>query len=180
MNGHHLILGKLDDFVTGEVLDDTLDERCRQKIARCLVEQKGFGKHELVPRYPLTVVAGACKAQIKIDLLVTVADRICVIVFFGPGSLVTRHRPALAISRLVVPYQVPLVVVTNGENAEVLDGATGVVQARGLEGLPSRSAIAHVSFTPLSSRQVEMEGRILYAYEIDDRCPCDEDICRLE
>ncbi|MCK7466807.1 MAG: hypothetical protein MZU91_00755 [Desulfosudis oleivorans] len=42
MAGHHLILGKLTDFLTGEILDDTLDERYRQKIARWLVEQKGY------------------------------------------------------------------------------------------------------------------------------------------
>lgn len=180
MSGHHLILGTLDDFVTGELLDDTLDERYRQRIARYLVEQKGFRKKELVPRYPLVVTAGKRKARITVDLLMVVADKVCGVVFFGPGSLVTRHRPALAVSRLVAPYQVPLVVVTNGEDAEVLDGASGTVRGRGLENLPSRSAVARVSYGRLSSKQVEMEGRILYAYEVDDRCPCDEDICRLE
>ena len=33
---------------------------------------------------------------------------------FGPGSIVSRERPALAVARLVAPYQVPVVVVTNG------------------------------------------------------------------
>ena len=33
MAGHHLILGKLADFLTGDILDDTLDERYRQAIA---------------------------------------------------------------------------------------------------------------------------------------------------
>ncbi|MCK7503858.1 MAG: hypothetical protein MZV70_06955 [Desulfobacterales bacterium] len=47
MGGHHLILGKLTDFLTGEVLDDTLDERYRQKIARWLVEQKGYDLPEI-------------------------------------------------------------------------------------------------------------------------------------
>ena len=38
--GHHLILGELIDFITGETLQDTHDERYLQKLARLLVEQK--------------------------------------------------------------------------------------------------------------------------------------------
>ena len=40
MNGHHLILGELDDFVTGQRLADTHDERYRQRLSRLLVEEK--------------------------------------------------------------------------------------------------------------------------------------------
>ena len=43
MGGHHLILGKLTDFISGEILDDTLDERHRQKIARLLVARITVG-----------------------------------------------------------------------------------------------------------------------------------------
>ena len=42
MSGHHLILGTLTDVVTGETIDDTLDERYRQKIARLLLEHKAL------------------------------------------------------------------------------------------------------------------------------------------
>jgi hypothetical protein len=31
---HELILGETTDFITGETLVDTIDERARQKIAR--------------------------------------------------------------------------------------------------------------------------------------------------
>ena len=49
MNGHHLILGELDDLITGETIKDTLDERYRQKIAGLLVNQKGYLKR-ILPR----------------------------------------------------------------------------------------------------------------------------------
>ena len=42
MNGHHLILGELTDTITRETLADTHDERQRQKLARLLVEKKGY------------------------------------------------------------------------------------------------------------------------------------------
>jgi hypothetical protein len=105
------------------------------------------------------------------------------IIKYGPGSIVTRHRPALAASRLVTSYQVPIVVVTNGVDADVLDGATGNVMQTGLDSIPSkmtlRQSIADIRFKPISVNQAEMESRIVYVYEVDGSCPCDDTICRL-
>ena len=61
MNGHHLILGQLTDFISGDTLDDTLDERHRQKISRFLVERKRYLKQDITPRHELTFeVEGKC------------------------------------------------------------------------------------------------------------------------
>lgn len=183
MSGHHLILGKLTDFLTGEVLDDTLDERYRQKIARWLVERKGYGAGEVEPRRELLLQADHRRALIKIDFVVRLAGRVGMVVRFGPGSLVSRHRPALAISRLLEAYQVPIAVVTNGEDAEVLAAESGNVRGRGLEAIPSRAelleAIQSHSFEPIAPKRAVMEGRVAYCYEVDGACPCDDTICRL-
>ena len=48
--GHHFVYGSLQDYLTGEELPDTDDERFRQQLARLLVEEKGFAKAELEPR----------------------------------------------------------------------------------------------------------------------------------
>jgi hypothetical protein len=47
MTGHHLILGEVEDFITGQRLKDTHDERYRQKIARLLVAHKGYRKADI-------------------------------------------------------------------------------------------------------------------------------------
>jgi hypothetical protein len=184
MTGHHLILGTLIDFVTGEILPDTLDERYRQKLARLLVEACGFRKKDIHPRKELTVCgAGGIRAIVRIDFLVSLSEKIGMIVKFGPGSLVTRHRPSLAASRLVAPYQVPVAVVTNGETADVLDGKSGRIIGEGLSAVPPREALsalmASADFSCLSPKRREMESRILYAYEVDGACPCDDSVMRL-
>jgi hypothetical protein len=183
MQGHHLILGELVDFVTGETILDTHDERYRQKLARLLVELKGYLKEEISPRCELRVSAGEKKAIIKIDFKIDVLDRIGMIIKYGPGSLVTRHRPAIAISRLVAPYQVPIVVVTNGEDADILEGKTGKVIAQGLHLIPTKrdliEKVTAFNFHRISAEQLEIESRIVYAYEVDGSCPCDDTICRL-
>jgi len=183
MQGHHLILGELVDFITGETIRDTHDERYKQRLSRLLVELKGYSKKEIKPRRELSVSAGEKNAMIKIDFEINVSGKIAMIIKYGPGSLITRHRPALAASRLVAPYQIPIVVVTNGEDAEVIEGLTGKIIARGLELIPARSELLKIvkktGVDRISAKQAEMESRILYAFEIDDSCPCDDTVCRL-
>ena len=183
MEGHHLILGELVDVVTGRLIPDTHDERYRQKLARLLMEVKGYARTDLQSRCSLRVKAGDNCAVVKVDVAVTVDDRICMIVKYGPGSLVTRHRPALAASRLLAPYQIPVVVVTNGEEADILDGRTGEVTAHGLERIPARPELAarcaSISFPPIAESRAEIESRIMYAYEVDGACPCDDSVCRI-
>ena len=183
MNGHQLIMGSLTDLVTGEKLEDTHDERYRQKLARLLIEEKHYLRSDITPRMDLKVRAGDKCAIIKVDYGITLRGKLCMILKYGPGSIVTRRRPALAASRLLTDYQVPVVVVTNGESAEVLDGASGTVTATGLAAVPSRSMLIHQtkgdSFPPIMAYRAEMESRIMYAYEVDGSCPCDDTICRL-
>jgi hypothetical protein len=183
MGGHHLILGELGDFITGEMLADTHDERYRQKIARFLVADKGYAKADIHPRSPLIVAAGNRKGRLMLDFMVTVDDRTAMVIKYGPGSLVTRYRPTLAISRLVAPYQIPVVVVTNGESAHILDGETGKLAASGFDQLPDRENLVQqlkrADFSPISIKRAEMESRIVYAFEIDGGCPCDDSTCRI-
>ncbi len=181
-SGHHLILGRLTDYLTGEILDDTHDERFRQKIARLLVESRGYSKTEIATRILLPVQAGELRAVIKVDFSITINSRILMVIQYGPGSLVTRQRPALAISRMIAPYQVPMVIVTNGEDADVIRGDKGRVLAGGLDAIPRRaellSLVSEEKFALIPPKRFEMESRILYAFEVDGRCPCDMEVCR--
>ncbi|MDM8550123.1 type I restriction enzyme HsdR N-terminal domain-containing protein [Desulfobacterales bacterium HSG2] len=180
-------------------MEDTYDERYRQNLARLLVDQKGYSKNEIQPRCDLLVAAGDKRAIIKIDFKITLyglfrsqADireqdedaRVCMVIKYGPGSLVTRQRPALAISRLSAPYQIPVVVVTNGEDADIMDAASGKVVSSGIDAIPSRGELVqraeNARFDPIPAKRAEMESRIVYAFEVDGSCPCDDTLCRLE
>ena len=181
--GHHLILGERVDFITGSTICDTHDERYRQLLARLLVEDKGYLKKDIGARRELIFKAGDKSAMIKIDYTISLFDKLCMIVKYGPGSLVTRHRPALAASRLLASYLVPIVVVTNGRDADIIEGATGSIIGRDLESIPAKSELIEIArkarFDRLSDKQIEMGARILYAFEVDGSCPCDDTICRL-
>jgi hypothetical protein len=114
-----------------------------------------------------------------------VKGRSVMIVRYGPGSLVTRERPALASARVLEPYQVPVTVVTNGEDAEVIDTATSEVISTGIASIPSREVLLKrledTEFTPVSPGRREAEKRILSAYDwLEHSLECDDDWCAPE
>jgi hypothetical protein len=180
-SGHHLILGELTDYITGKIIPDTHDERYRQKIARILVEEKKFSREEILPDVLVTAFAGQKRAVIRIDFLIVIEGRPAMLIRYGPGSLVTRRRAAIAASRVVRQCQIPVVAVTNGETAEILSGTTGTLLGEGFQALPSRpelkALIDGVPETPVLLEKKERESRILYAFDVDDACPCDDTTC---
>ncbi len=183
-NPHHLVLGELEDFLSGRVIPDTHDERYRQKIARILVLEKGFDKKNIEARIGLEISAGGRKAGLKVDFLVHHEDRSVMLVKYAPGSLVTRRLSTLALSRVIRPYQIPFAVTTNGEDAEILAGDSGKVTATGLDHLPDleavKKAMISFSFNPVGPVIFDQASRIAFACEIDGACPCDSDVCILE
>lgn len=183
MCAHQLVLGEMIDFITGETVVDTLDERARQKIARFLVEEKGYLKDEIEARQQIMLPVDGETGIFKVDLVIRLADRAFMILIFGPGSLVSRERSAVAAARLVEGYEVPLAVVTNGEAAEVLETRSGKVMAEGLEKIPSKAEalqmLRGIRFETLPEKRLAWERRILYAFEVLAERECDEFTCRL-
>lgn len=177
MAAQQRILGELTDFLTGSVLADTEDERLRQDIARRLVITGGFDRSAIRARVALTVRAGEKSARVPLDFVVESAGRPAMAIKYGPGSIVTRHRPTLAMARLIGPTLVPVVVVTNGRDADVLDAATKAVLSSGLDTIPGRADLerhlARCPPVPVVPRQAEMAARIVYAFEVDGACACD-------
>ncbi|WP_022668312.1 type I restriction enzyme HsdR N-terminal domain-containing protein [Desulfospira joergensenii] len=183
-NPHHLIMGELIDFLSGRVLADTHDERYRQKLARLLIMNLGYAKEDIRKETELTVSAGSQRAKLKIDFLVQARDKTGMVIKYAPGSLVTRRLSNLALSRIIHPYQIPVIVTTNGEDAEIIDGITGRVTGHGLDAVPGKKTLLaldpEVSFPVVSGDLFEKASRIAYACEIDGACPCDTDVCVLE
>ena len=183
MSTHHLILGETIDYITGSTILDTDDERARQKIARFLVEEKGYSKEDIEVRREIPLNVDGNRATSKVDFVIRLNGKAFAIIIFGPGSLVSRERPTLAAARLVESYEVPFAVVTNGEAAEVLETRSGRVIAEGLEAIPSKEEalgkIATLTFEKLPEKRLEKEERILYVFDVLAERECDEFTCSL-
>lgn len=180
IKSHHMIYGTMTDYVTGREIVDTDDERYRQKLCRFLVEEKGYQKNDLeVGRTIETLFSGNFVVS-KIDIVVSINDQRLLIIRYGPGSLVTRERPALAAARVFDPeYIIPVTVVTNGEDSEVLDTVTGKITGRGMGAIPDRQQTFALTGAPRlagpTGERREKELRILNAFDVEVCCvggPC--------
>ncbi|MEZ4550314.1 MAG: hypothetical protein R2874_07520 [Desulfobacterales bacterium] len=65
MGTSHLIMGILTDYLTGQTLPDTHDERILQKVARFLVDDKGYDKADIFARKTMTVAVPAKPAPLR-------------------------------------------------------------------------------------------------------------------
>ena len=178
---HHYIYGTCTDYITGESIVDTDDERCRQELARLLVEEKGYNKGELEPRLSIETLYSGQYVVSTIDITVTLANRRFMILRFGPGSITTRERSAIAAARILDPvHQIPLAVVTNGRDAVLLDTYSGKIIKQGLDAIPAKKEatqmLQSLDFKPFADEErIDRERRILNAYDIEICCvggPC--------
>ncbi|MEA2116157.1 MAG: type I restriction enzyme HsdR N-terminal domain-containing protein [Thermodesulfobacteriota bacterium] len=181
--GHHLVYGTLKDYLTGEELTDTDDERVRQNLEKMMVEEKGFARQDLEPRLTIETTFNKIFVRSIIDLTVSVAGKRLFVLRYGPGSLVTREKPALAAARVLdKEYCIPLAVVTNGRDAELLETVTGKVLATGMEAIPNREQagklIGKYSCNPPADEAVrERTLRVLNAFDLE--VCCRDDTCSL-
>ncbi len=173
---HHLVYGSLNDYLTGEELTDTDDERLRQEISKFMVMEKGYAKEELIPRLFVETLFTNNFVRSTIDLTVQIGGRQIMIIRYGPGSMVSRERSAIAAARVLNrQYQIPLAVVTNGRDAELIDTQSGRILGNGLESiLDRRQAETLFSTLQFPARQndpeLEREMRILNAFDMERCC----------
>lgn len=178
---HHMIYGQCLDFITGEQLVDTDDERMRQELARLMVAEKGWAREEVEMRLRIETLFNRQFVASKITMALRLEGRRCLIIRYAPGSLVTRERAALAAARVLdADHQIPLAVVTNGRDAELLDSASGEVLGRGMAAIPSKEEVRALlagrsSAPPYEGARRERELRVLNAFDVEVCCagaPC--------
>ena len=173
---HHIIYGKLKDFITGEELVDTDDERFRQDLSKMMVNELGYQKDELEPRRFIETLFSSQFVRSNIELTVKVGGKSSMIIRYAPGSLVTRERSVIAAARVLEKeYQIPLAIVTNGQDAELLDTASKKVLATGMDAIPTqqqlKEILADLDFRdPPQDKKREGELRILNAFDVQVCC----------
>lgn len=175
-SGHHLVYGELRDYLSGEVLVDTDDERIRQELARRLVEQLGYAKEELEPRLTIDSCYNTSRVRTLIELTARINGRRLFILRYGPGSLVTRETAAVAAARILDPdYRIPLAIVTNGRDAELIETGRGKVLAGGMECIPDRQRaeelLTEYPFEPFADSVLRDQAlRILNVFDQEVCC----------
>jgi hypothetical protein len=148
---------------------DTIKEEVIRKRTFDLLLEKGYLLEDLEEDVPYTLQTEQEVFQLRVSFLIRVKDRYSVLIKCGAGSLLARERPALALSRLFTDYQIPLTIVTNGDDALFLDTLTGETLGCGLSEIPDKADLLKrlevLKFLPLSEKRLPLEKRILSAFE---------------
>lgn len=142
-------------------------------LADFLVAERGFRRAEISVRGELNTEFNGEAVVSRIAVLVRLQGKPVLMFRYGPGSIVTRERAALAAARIYDPQcQVPFVVVTNSREAKLIDTYTGNVVGEGFESLPCRDDVLgwmpRLQFEPYAdAKKIDREKRILNVFDVN-------------
>jgi hypothetical protein len=161
---------KILSIIEQELEDgENLAAEARKMVSYLLMEKKGYLPEDIEKRVVFEVKLGQETAYSSVDFLISIAGKKAMVIKCAAGSLSSRERQAVAAARLIGSPPVPVAVVADPVNAEVLDGATGKVMGEGFGAIPVRERIvqmlAEYSSKPLTLERLEKEKRILLAFD---------------
>ena len=161
---------KIQSILEQEFEDgESLASEARKMVSYLLAEKKGYLPEDIEKRVVFEVKLGQETAYSSVDFLISIAGKRAMVIKCAAGSLSSRERQAVAAARLIGSPPVPVAVVADPVNAEVLDVATGEVVGEGFGAIPVRDRIIQIlseySAKPLSPDRLEKEKRILLAFD---------------
>jgi hypothetical protein len=111
---------------------------------------------------------------VSTDFIINLGGRRYMAIKCAAASVDSRERHITAFARVVDEHQIPLCLVTDGENTRLIDTLKGKVISEDIGSVPSKEeALTHISsmvFLPYPAERLEKEKRILLAFETV-RCP---------
>lgn len=154
--------------------DWTDEEKIKQKILSFLMEQKGYLQEDIIVDKEFEVLIDGEIHKFSVDILIKLQGIIFMVIRCARGSLVSREREVLSCARIIASYQIPFSVITNGQDAEIIDSATGEIIAYGMDSLPSKpqalESLQKIKLKKLSEDRIEKEKRIFLAFDAF-KCP---------
>jgi hypothetical protein len=155
------------------ILNDGLNF-IQKKILDFLIDQKGYLKEDIETNVNFKVELPETSFDVVADIILKINGRRCGVIKCAMNSMESWERYTIALCRVIELYKIPFAIVTDGENAKILDSFNGVLISEGLDSLLTRMdlerLIKEIDFLPYPPEKSEKEKRILYAFDAI-RCP---------
>lgn len=162
--------GYVVDYVTGRKFPDTPVERVRQKLERFLVEIKGYSKEDIEVDVGREIVVDSEKVDLRAELVVNVEGKRFMVIKCEPPTrfIIPLERRTISIARLLFSTLIPIAVLTNGNDTEVIDAITGKIIGESLAEIPSKDEaikmLGNINVEELPEEKIEKEKRILATF----------------
>ncbi len=161
---------KILSILEQEIMDgEEMAAAVRHIAEKLLLGEKGYAQTDLLKNYVFDVTLGNETVRSSLDFLVSVDGRNAMAVKCAAGSIASRERHVVAAARVCGGLPVPIAVVMDPMNAEVLDVMTGKVMAEGFEAIPTKQQLMDMLVRnepkPVPPEKLEREKRVLLAFD---------------
>jgi hypothetical protein len=146
----------------------------KQKVWEILTKEKNFdpGEIEIDPEVRLRL--SDCEATVSIDFIINLPSASFMAIKCSSSALESWERYVISFARVVKDYQIPYAVVTDGDNARIIDVLAGTLVSEYIEGILNRQEaldkMKDFKKIPCPVNRLEREKRVIYAFE-GIKCP---------
>lgn len=150
----------------------------KQKVWDILTKERKFdpGDIEIDPDFRLLL--NDCETTVSIDFIVNLSSASFMVIKCVATAVESWERYAISFARAIKDYQIPYAMVTDGENARIIDVLTGSLVSESMSGLFNRqealNKMKDFKKIPCPFYRLEREKRIIYAFE-GIKCPTTKD-----
>lgn len=163
------------DYLSGEEIEFTTYEDLRQSLARILVEEKNYPSENIKSRFKYEVTIKDKNYTFVIDFVIYHESKPVLILAFCPGAVSTYITQYLCLARIFPESPVPYVIVTDTNEASLMDVARKKEICRGFHCIPVWDELLKMAAESkpfvISRERLEKEKRIAYAmFALSDTC----------
>jgi hypothetical protein len=167
------------DLVSGRLLPYHDDEYIRQAAEKILLQERGWQREAIGVEYRRSLTVCCEPFEVRADLVLMARGAPALVMRTARGSLVSREKETVAAARLIHDPIVPLCMVFNGDDAELIESKSGKVIATGLEAVPSPERLdgllADIPLHSPSQEEIEKAAKVYAAFAFI-QCP---GVCRV-
>jgi hypothetical protein len=171
-----------EKLIRKKILEEELIEKMqlsgiKMKVLNILTKEKKFDPAdiEIDPEFKLTL--SDCEFTVSVDFIVNCPSASFMVIRCAT-TLESWERYVISFARVIKDYQIPYAVVTDGENARVIDVLKGSLVSESIGELFNRQEalekMKDFKKIPCPLNRLEREKRIVYAYE-GIKCPIRKD-----
>jgi hypothetical protein len=150
----------------------------KQKVWEFLIKERQFKSEEIDIDPQFKLVLSDCEVTISVDFAVNLPSTSIMLIQCRSTAIESWERYVTSLARVIKNYQIPYAVVTDGENARIIDVHTGRLIGESLGELFNRqeslNKMKDFKKIPYPVNRLEREKRIVYAFE-SIKCPTVKD-----
>src|SRR4030043_781799 len=97
----------------------------KQKVFEFLIKEKQFKPEEIETNSEFKITLSDSEITVHIDFVVNLPSASFMVIQCSSSSLEAWERYVTSFARVIKDYQIPYAVVTDGENAQIIDVLAG-------------------------------------------------------